>query len=136
MLHVALITIKIENTMQNIMETTGSLLELAEFVEQLVHTETFKSAKPGDDLKPIATTAGLAIPAMLSSAHLTAVHPVAADKKGSEIRVYLGGHDHHSTVAAKPSRHCIRLCIWWGVCFNVCWVCDDNSCYLDIRRAN
>lgn len=122
--------------MATLFEVTGELLDLAEFLKVLHAKNVFDLAEPGADVKEIALKIGVSIPNILASAKVTIdVHQ--KNEVGEEaVRIYLSGDHKHPKGPVDLKRRCIRICIWWRVCFQVCWVCEDEGCYLDIRRVN
>lgn len=125
--------------MANLMDVTSPLLELAEFMERFSRQKGFVHQTRGKNLKDIAVQMGVPVPEILKSAKVTLEDHDDKMAPGPAVRIYLGSEHKHPRKGVDVKKRCIRICIWWGVCFQVCWVCEDDfdrGCYLDIRRAN
>jgi len=127
--------------MEDFIKSTGMLFELAEFMHTFSEKEDVKKLKDGTDIKKRAKTLKIPVPEFLSSATITNDRHEEPETPQPVVRVFLE-HDpkqHHGD-PVDLRKWCVRICIWWGVCFKVCWVCPEDSffrgCYLDVRRAN
>jgi len=114
-------------------------------IETLCAKGAFDERKAGADIVVIASEARVSVPEILKPATITLADKVPTKTTGPSVRVYLGTGHRHQPDMTEVRRRCLRGCIWWGVCYNVCWVCEEAGevgrgeaagCYLDIRRVN